>query len=420
MWSKPISVSLLPNIERDDLFLAAHLLFRPGLWLQGDGAGRLEKMFEDRYSGYAAAAFLSGRTALREIFGVLGIGEGDEVIVPAFSCVVVAAAVKAVGATPVFADIEPEAFSLSLATVKAVATPKTRAVVVQHTFGYPAAVDKIVPWAKARQILVIEDCAHGLEIEYRRRRLGSFGDAAIFSFGRDKAVSSVFGGMAIIKNRWANQLRISQAKLAMPSLGFVFRQLLYSLYFWFAIRLYYFFHLGKALIWVGQQAGILSKAVFPEERKGLLSQKLSARLPNGLALLAIHQMEKITRFNRHRQACVRRYAKALSLLPVVLPAWKNKTGKPYPLLRFTIRVKQPQSLYEAAEKQGIIFNNWYYPALSPAGTNKASVNFNPEQVPVAVKVASQVVNLPCHPTLTKRAQGRVIRMIKEFYASPDR
>ncbi|MCJ7827929.1 DegT/DnrJ/EryC1/StrS family aminotransferase, partial [Patescibacteria group bacterium] len=375
MKLEPISVSLLPNTENDDLRLALGLLLRPWTWLKGRATTRLEEEFEYFYPGYLASAFLSGRTALSEVLRALGVKNGDEVVVPSFSCVVVANAVLSLKAKPVFADIQKETFNITLRTLQKAVTKKTRAIVVQHTFGYPAPIEEVVAWANSRGIKVVEDCAHGLKIPYSGGWLGGFGDGAIFSFGRDKALSSVFGGLGLVKSKFGQNLKSAQKKLDLPTAGFVFRQLFYLFYFRASLSVYNFCSVGKGLIWAGQQVGLLTKAVLSGEREGRSAKLLAARLPNALASLALYQLKKIDRFNLHRSNCVIRYAYALQGLPAKLPFWKTPQNFPYPLLRFTLLTNRAQELYETAKKKGVLLNNWYHPPIAPVGVDYEAIGY---------------------------------------------
>ena len=110
-----------------------------------------------------AAYFWKGRVALYAILKSLGIGEGDAVVVPGYTCVVVPAAVHFVGAEPVYVDIDPATFNLTLPNVLDVVGDRpVKAIVVQHTYGIPADIGPILRWAAEHDVAVIEDCCHAL------------------------------------------------------------------------------------------------------------------------------------------------------------------------------------------------------------------------------------------------------------------
>ena len=109
-----------------------------------------------------AFAFWKGRVALYAILRALGVGAGDEVLIAGFTCVVVPNAVRFAGATPVYADIAPGSYNLDPASAERTITPRTRAMIVQHTLGLPAELDELLALAEQHNLVVIEDCAHTL------------------------------------------------------------------------------------------------------------------------------------------------------------------------------------------------------------------------------------------------------------------
>ena len=197
--TKAISISLSPNTESDDVALAFSLLFKPWDWKRGGSARRLEKSFRNYFGFKNSFSFNSGRSSMIAIFDAMKIGDGDEVIVQGYTCNAAINPILYVGAKPVFADIDDN-LNISPKEVEKKITSKTKAVVVQHTFGYPADIDEIKNICKKHNLYLIEDCAHSLGAKYKGEFCGSFGDASFFSFGRDKVISSVYGGMAVLNN----------------------------------------------------------------------------------------------------------------------------------------------------------------------------------------------------------------------------
>jgi perosamine synthetase len=130
----------------------------------------------------------------------LGIGPGDEVIVPSFAFIAVANAVRYVGAQPVFADIDAETRNLDPANVEAVVTTRTRALIAVHTFGRPAPMTALLDVARRHNLLVIEDTCEAIGSEIRGRHVGTFGDAGIFAFYPNKQITTGEGGMVVTGN----------------------------------------------------------------------------------------------------------------------------------------------------------------------------------------------------------------------------
>jgi len=155
-----------------------------------------------------AVAVSSGTAGLHLALIALGIGEGCEVIVPSFAFVAVANAVAYVGATPVFVDIDPVTLNLDPALVEGAVTPKTRAVLVVHTFGVPAEMDRIVKIARIHGLAVIEDACEAIGAEYGGQRAGTFGDLAVFGFYPNKQITTGEGGCVLARDlELANRLR---------------------------------------------------------------------------------------------------------------------------------------------------------------------------------------------------------------------
>jgi dTDP-4-amino-4,6-dideoxygalactose transaminase len=144
-----------------------------------------------------AAAVNSGTSALHLALRALGVSEGHEVIVPSFAFIAVANAVRFQGATPVFVDVDPRTLNLNPHKIEEATTPQTRAIIVVHTFGVPAALDEILEIAKRHHLFVIEDACEALGAEYDGRKVGSFGHAGIFGFYPNKQITTAEGGMLV-------------------------------------------------------------------------------------------------------------------------------------------------------------------------------------------------------------------------------
>jgi dTDP-4-amino-4,6-dideoxygalactose transaminase len=151
-----------------------------------------------RYVGTAhAVAVNSGTSALHLGIRALGISEGDEVIVPSFAFIAVANILRYERAVPVFVDIDPQTLNLDPARIEQAVTPRTRAIIAVHTFGTPAAMDKILEIARRHKFFVIEDACEALGAQFDSRKVGSFGNVAVFGFYPNKQITSGEGGMLV-------------------------------------------------------------------------------------------------------------------------------------------------------------------------------------------------------------------------------
>ncbi|CAN5371493.1 GDP-perosamine synthase RfbE/PerA [soil metagenome] len=171
-------------------------------WISSQGA--YVKKFEQLFAEYSnmkfGAAVSNGTVAIHLALVALGIGEGDEVIVPDLTFAASINGVIYTGATPVIADIDPETWTLSPAEVEKLITPKTKAIMPVHIYGHACDMDKLMAIAKKHNLLVIEDCAEALGGLYKGQHVGSFGDAATFSFFGNKTITTGEGGMVLFKD----------------------------------------------------------------------------------------------------------------------------------------------------------------------------------------------------------------------------
>jgi dTDP-4-amino-4,6-dideoxygalactose transaminase len=163
--------------------------------------GRLfEREFAEACGCVYGVAVANGTLALELALRALAIGPGDEVVVTPRSFIASASSVVVCGARPVFADVDPLNQNLSSATIKAVLSPRTRAIIAVHLAGWPCELEPILELARERGIALIEDCAQAHGATYRGRPVGSFGDVAAFSFCQDKIMTTGGEGGLVVTN----------------------------------------------------------------------------------------------------------------------------------------------------------------------------------------------------------------------------
>ncbi len=397
MFGKPITISLSPNTESDDVRLALRTLFFPHAWKEGNATYKVEQWFCRYFSVDSAVSFNSGRSALLAILKAFGIGEGDEVLVQAFTCVAVPNSVLWAGATPIYVDID-DSFNMDPKEVEKKITKQTKVMIVQHTFGIPAQVDQLVQLAKKHHLILIEDCAHALGATYKGKKVGTLGDAAFFSFGRDKVVSSVFGGMAIINGKWKmenGKLEQYQKSLSYPSYFWIFQQLFHPIAFSIILASYNIL-IGKILLLILQKLRLLSFPVYPEEKKGKQPSDFPAKFPHALAILLINQLKKLERYNENRKQVADFYRDQMSqksdfkFTPEV-------GGAIY--LRFPFLFSKSPQLIKKVRQQEIYLGNWYHNIIDPTGVDYQAIGYVFGSCPKAEKVASQILNLPTRISL---------------------
>jgi len=163
----------------------------------GSKAELFEKAFSEYHSAKHGIAVSNGTVALELPLKTIGIGFGDEVLVPAVTFVATASAVTEVGAVPIFVDVDPETATVSPESLEESITKRTRAAIVVHYGGYPADFDKILPIVSRNNIFLVEDCAHAHGTEWRGRRVGAIGNMGGFSFQESKSLAAGEGGIVL-------------------------------------------------------------------------------------------------------------------------------------------------------------------------------------------------------------------------------
>jgi perosamine synthetase len=167
--------------------------------------GKYINMFEDAFAGYTgiqhAASVSNGTVAIHVALDALGIGEGDEVIVPTFTYIASVNAIAYTGATPVFVDSLPNTWQIDPADVQKKITGKTKAIMVVHLYGHPCDMTPLVKIAKDNNLYLVEDCAEAIGARYEGKHVGGFGDIATFSFFGNKTITTGEGGMVMTNNK---------------------------------------------------------------------------------------------------------------------------------------------------------------------------------------------------------------------------
>lgn len=204
---------VLGQLEKDYLAQAIDMGF---VSTAGPFVPELENNFATRLGGEShCVAVQSGTAALQMALLELGIGPGDEVIVPDLTFVASVNPVLYVGAEPVLADIRPDTFTIDLQSIKRLITPQTKAIIVVHLYGSLANLQELKALAVENNIYLIEDATESLFGKYRNQFSGTFGDAGCFSFNGNKLLTTGGGGMIVVKNHKSREhirYLVNQAK----------------------------------------------------------------------------------------------------------------------------------------------------------------------------------------------------------------
>lgn len=431
-YFKPISISLSPNTEADDVWAAFVLLFQPWRWQKGGQAPLLEEEFQKYLGVKYAFSFNSGRSAFLAILDSLGLQKGDEVLIQAFTCNAVPNPILWSGLKPVYVDCQ-EDYNMSPADLEQKITLRLRSgqapkvVLVQHTFGLPADMDKIQEICTKHNLILLEDCAHALGAVYKGKKVGTFGKAAFFSFSRDKVISCVYGGMAVTDDEIiSNKLKAYQKSVGVPSLFWIYQQLLHPVFMNLKILpTYKIFGWGKISLRLYQQLQLLSKAVHKKEKRGERPGYFPKALPNGLAILARKQLQKLERFNFHRKEIAALYTQALSATSYKLPFDFAQGGqdtsleKDHIFLRFPVRHPKAHEIIKRAWRQNLLLGDWYTTPIAPHDTQIEKMGYEWGSCPIAEKLAKTMFNLPTHIRISKKEANKVIQFLKSVETKLD-
>ncbi len=389
---KPISISLSPNVQKDDVVLALKLLFQPWKWMRGGAIKELEDNFKKYLGVKYAVSFNSGRSSLFAILKALNLPTGSDVAIQAFTCNAVVNPILWAGLNPVYVDCADDFNSAGEVDI------------VQHTFGLPNE-----KWLNED---VIEDCAHALGAQINGKKVGTFGKVAFFSFSRDKVISSVYGGMTTTNNdEIGKKLEALQKEFGQPKLFWIKQQIFHPILLYFLILpLYKFIDLGKIFLVTSQYLHILSKAVSWQEKRGQRPDYFPKALPNALAQMALNQFNKLEFFNNHRKEIAQFYYKELSGTQFGLPVKENNI-----FLRFVItHPKAHQILYEAWSNQNILLGDWYRSPIDPHDTQLDKMQYQQGMCPNAESLAKKTLNLPTHINITMKEAQRIVNFLKQW------
>jgi dTDP-4-amino-4,6-dideoxygalactose transaminase len=368
-----------------------------------------ERAFARSLPGTAAAfAFWKGRVALAAILEALGIGPGDEVVVPGFTCVVVPNAVRFAGARVRYADVEPGSYNVDAGHVAELVGPRTKALLLQHTFGLPGPVDALLGLAERHGLRVVEDCAHAVGGTHDGRPLGTLGDAAFFSSQWSKPYTTGLGGVAVTRDAaLAQALARVQAGFRPPAFGARVRLFWqYQAYVrlftprlaWSAQRVLR--SLSRTGLLVGSSGGAELRGTAPHDgrwRMGPAQQAQGARLVASIGDRASHAAHLAERYDASFRAA----------------GWPVASRPPgTSLLRYPLRVAAKDRLLDAARRGRVELGSWFESPLHPIPLrDHGRFGYREGECPHAERMARSVVNLPLHPRVSTAEADRIAAFV---------
>ncbi|MGA2266272.1 MAG: DegT/DnrJ/EryC1/StrS family aminotransferase [Phycisphaerae bacterium] len=356
---------------------------------------RFEQAFARWLGVPHAFAFWKGRVALYAILRALGVGEGDEVILPGYTCVMNVNPIKYLGAKPIYVDIDPATYNIDPALIASRITPRTRAIIAQHTYGIPCAMDAIGELAGRRGIPVIEDCCLAMGSAYQGRLCGTFGLAAYWSFQWNKPFTTGIGGLAAtadaalagkIEELCRRELQEPPARAAamLAIQRLAYRLVIYPRTTAMVTRLF------RWLTRKGAVVGSSSAAEFTP----VMAADFFMAMGQAQARAALRRMHCLEANLAHRRRMGALYDELFSQAgwPIApLPA----SGDPI-LVRYPVRVADKDKAVALAPGAGVELGTWFECPLHPKETPLGLYDYRPGMCPQAERAAREVVNLPTH------------------------
>jgi len=336
-------------------------------------AGRYVTEFEKRFSAFCNAKYgittCNGTTAIHLAIASLGIGPGDEVIVPDFTMIASVNPVRYTGAKPVPVDSELTTWNIDVTMIEKKVSPKTKAIMVVHTYGHPVDMGPVLEIARKHGLHVIEDAAEAHGAEYKGKKVGAIGDVGCFSFYANKIITTGEGGMVVTNND----------KIA-------------------------------------EMARLLRDQAFEKQRRFWHRYVgFNYRMTNVQAAIGLGQLERIDEFVQRRRKNAYKYNSMLQdVKGVILPPeakWAKNVYWMYSILLDENVEVDRDILMAKLRDNGIDTRPFFYPIhLQPAYFGW----FTPEKFPVSEKLSETGLNLPSGNELTEEEVSKVCKTIQSL------
>lgn len=466
IFRKSIFIAASPNNQFDDTLQALKMVVRPKKWFENSTNKKFTQQLSEKTGIKNIQLVDSGRSALYSILKSQGIGIGDEVILPSFTCVVVANAVNWTGAKPIYLDTSKKDFNADYSSLKEKITAKTKAVIVQHTFGKMVDVNKVRqsvesnyslprlekenskldPNRQSRPI-IIEDFAHSLDLNMDLK-----GDFGFTTFGIEKVLSTVRGG-AIFSSSDKKHKSVEEFVKTLPEIpkSRVFISLINPIFWWIAIPLHSLgigrFTAGAFIRGIWRKLGFLGIMVEPQENRGKKPSWFPAKMAGALSYLGLKQIQKLEYYNRHRAKIAHIYDLYLGELTdgkiyeeFAKGENKSESGSQFArdkqdlkitsskervFLRYPILLKNKSDwhkVWNRARELRVTLGNWFAKPLYGSTVGEDTYKelcYVPASTPETLKKANLVLNLPTGVNISEKRAKELAIEIKKALANYD-
>lgn len=338
-------------------------------WISSRGrfVGEFETRFAERIGVEHAASVCNGTVALHLALLALGIGPGDEVLVPTLTYIASANAVTYTGATPVFVDSLHSTWQIDPEDVRRHITPRTRAIMPVHLYGHACDMDALMAIAREHRLFVVEDCAEGFGTLYKGQHVGTFGDISTFSFFGNKTITTGEGGMVVSNDKTL---------------------------------------IERARHFKGQ--GLAAHREYWHDVVGY-----NYRMTNIAAAIGLAQMERADEFIARKRQIAGKYMDLLEGVPVELHTEAPETFHSYWMVSMLVsKAEHRDPLREHLAEAGIETRPLFYPLHTMPMYSRTY-----RKHPVAEELAWRGINLPSWPGLPDEALQHIAGTIRHYYAT---
>jgi len=355
-----MKISLSKMYVDEEIHQAVAQVLESGRYIKGQNLERFEQEFANFCTTKYAIGVSSGTSAILLSLMALGVGSGDEVIVPSHTFIATASPAKLLGATLAYADIDPESYTIDSTDVARKITPKTKAIIPVHLYGHPCDMDSLDSLAKEHHLYIIEDACQAHGATYKGRRTGSLGDIACFSFYPAKNMTVLGDGGMITTNNdgLAKKLRMLRDH-------------------------------GRTQKYLHELLG------------------LNCRLSEIHAAIGREQLKHLSQWNDRRHQIAAHYNSLLNYDGITIPVEKDWARHVYHM--YVIRIKSRDKLALYLKEKGIETGIHYPIPLHHQPCLRADV-----RLPITEKYVDEILSLPMHPQLTEPEVEYVASQIGKF------
>lgn len=373
---------------------------------------KLEKNLENYIWGGKIFSFYNARTALFCALEAVKSTEKNEVLVCWYTCMSVIHPILDSSFKPVYVDINKDTLNCDFSSIEVKITPKTKAIIVQHTFWNPAEIEKIVSFAKEKNIVIIEDLAHALWWDFWWKKLGSFGDFSIISFGRDKVISSISWGFLSVNNSaYIDKISALYKKFEQPYNSLIYSNFTYGILSFLAKKSYDFFWIWRLIMKIANKLKLFP-AILTKWELEYSWKNFNKKYSSYLAKIWLTELKKLDIYNAHRKKIANFYRKNLENLynfQQINQNWKNVD------YYLAIKEKNIILLKDFAKKNWILlWDYWSYRNIVPQKWNIEKWEYQLWDCKNAEEVSKEILILPNHYSISLDDAKKVTNTLKKY------